>query len=125
MKFETLSIENGNIAVLTGDFVIRTVDDALDVIANAGYQTGYDRLIIHKENLDPDFFELKTGFAGEILQKFTTYRMKVGIIGDFSEINSKSLRDFIYESNKNKMIVFAGTIEGAIGIWYGNPSGAG
>jgi hypothetical protein len=32
---------------------------------------------------------LKTGLAGEILQKFSTYNMRLGIVGDFSAYTSK------------------------------------
>jgi hypothetical protein len=62
-------------------------------------------LIIERKHLNPEFFNLKTGFIGEILQKFTMYNLKTGIVGDFSAINSKSLKDFIYESNKNRKII--------------------
>ena len=32
--------------------------------------------------------------------------MKIAIVGDFSEYTSKSLKDFIYESNNGKDIFF-------------------
>ncbi len=44
-----------------------------------------------------DFFDLSTRLAGEILQKFINYHVKIAIIGDFSIYTSKSLKDFIYE----------------------------
>jgi hypothetical protein len=44
--------------------------------------------------------------AGEILQKFSTYRVQLTIVGDFSMYNSKSLKDFIFESNKGNQINF-------------------
>jgi hypothetical protein len=47
--------------------------------------------------------------AGEILQKFSNYRVKLAIVGDFSKYSSKSLADFIYESNKGKHINFVAT----------------
>ena len=49
---------------------------------------------------------IRTGMAGEILQKFSTYQVQLAIVGDFSEIISKSLKDFIYESNKMGRINF-------------------
>jgi len=48
------------------------------------------------------------------LQKFSTYRVRLAIIGDFSKYTSKSLRDFIYESNKGKHICFVANTEDAI-----------
>ncbi len=41
---------------------------------------------------------------GEILQKFVTYKAKLAIAGDFSVYTSKSLKDFIYESNNGNHI---------------------
>ncbi|RUA16240.1 MAG: DUF4180 domain-containing protein, partial [Flavobacteriia bacterium] len=42
-----------------------------------------------------------------ILQKFAQYGMPLAIVGDFSKFESKSLNDFIFESNKGKHINFA------------------
>ena len=111
MEFEILS---ENVSMLTGDLILNTVDDVLDFIANLCYQTNCDSVIIEKKNLHPDFFDLKTGLAGEMLQKFTMYGIRTGIVGDFSAIDSKSLIDFIYESNRNKKTVFADTAENAL-----------
>lgn len=59
---------------------------------------------------------LKTRLAGEILQKFVNYNIKVAIIGDFTIYTSKSLRDFMYESNKGKDIFFSPSVNDAIEI---------
>ena len=85
--------------------VINEVQDIVDLIGNAHYQ-GACRLVVREEHLHPDFFDLKTGFAGEILQKFSTYNFNLTILGSFEKYASKSLRDFIYESNKAGRIKF-------------------
>ena len=59
-------------------------------------------------------FDLKTGLAGEILQKYTNYSVKVAIVGDFSVYESKSLKDFIYECNHGKQIFFVENIDDAL-----------
>jgi hypothetical protein len=64
--------------------------------------------------LHPDFFDLKSGLAGEILQKFSNYRVKLALAGDFSEIRSKSLKDFIRECNRGKTIFFVNSINDAL-----------
>ncbi|HEX2969733.1 MAG TPA: DUF4180 domain-containing protein [Bacteroidales bacterium] len=87
--------------------------EILDLMADARYN-GSDRMIFHSKDLNPGFFELKTGIAGEILQKFSNYRMKLSIVGDFSEIKSKSLNDFIRESNRTGIITFVATMEEAL-----------
>lgn len=54
--------------------------------------------------------------AGQILQKFSNYCVGLAIIGGFSKYKSKSLNDFIYESNKSEHTIFAGSKAEAIGI---------
>lgn len=94
--------------------VLNDAQDALDLIATVRHYHDCDKLIAYKENICDGFFDLKTGLAGEILQKYTNYRMALAIVGDFSRIESKSLRDFIYECNNGRQIFFLGTKEEAL-----------
>ena len=111
MEIKIHTIDNRKIAeIISDDIVLQTVEDALDLIGNMSYQ-GFDKLIIHEENIISDFFELKNKIAGNILQKFSQYSMPLAIIGDFEKYESKSLNDFIFESNKGKQINFVTTVE--------------
>lgn len=106
MKIETHNLKGIKIAeIITNDIVLKTTEDGLDLLGNLYYQ-GFDKIIIHEKNITADFFDLKTKIAGDILQKFTQYRMPLAIVGDFSKFESKSLSDFIFESNKGKHINF-------------------
>ena len=110
MRIELTDINGTCIAELISDsIVISNSQDALDIMADCSYQ-GARRIIVREINVTPDFFDLKTGIAGEILQKFSTYDTKLAIVGDFSKYSSKSLRDFIYESNKIGRISFVANI---------------
>jgi hypothetical protein len=40
--------------------------------------------------------------------------MKIAMVGDFEGYTSKSLKDFIYESNKGSQVFFLGDEKGAI-----------
>ncbi len=102
------------IAELISDTIeITTTPEALDIMADCSYNKVY-RIIFHEENITPAFFDLKTGIAGDILQKFSTYRMQLAIVGDFSKYTSQSLKDFIYESNKGRQVIFVNTLEEAL-----------
>lgn len=107
MKIETISINDLKIAeVISEDnIIINTTSDGLNLLGNLYYQ-GFDKIIIHEKNITPDFFDLKNGIAGEILQKFSNYRVRLAIVGDFSKYTGKSINDFIYESNKGRQINF-------------------
>lgn len=96
--------------------IISEPGDILDLMADAGYNS-CDILMIRRESFHPTFFDLKTGLAGEILQKFSNYRMKLAIIGDFSNIGSKSLRDFIRESNRRGVIIFVSSSDEALRLF--------
>jgi hypothetical protein len=95
--------------VVSEDRIINNVEDGLSLLGNLYYQ-GFDKIIIYERNITPDFFDLKNGIAGEILQKFSNYRIRLAIIGDFSKYTGKSVTAFINESNKNKHIVFVNSI---------------
>jgi hypothetical protein len=47
--------------------LIKSPDDMLDIMAETGYNN-CSGIIIHVKSLRKDFFDLKTGLAGEILQ---------------------------------------------------------
>lgn len=53
------------------------------------------------------------GIAGEVVQKLVNYRRRIAVVGNFSGIDSKSLRDFIYESNKSGNMFFVASLEEA------------
>lgn len=110
MKIEIHTINNTTIAeLISEDTIIHTIEDGLDLLGNLYYQ-GFDKIILYEKNITPDFFDLKSGIAGEILQKFTNYRVRIFIVGDFSKYTSKSLHDFMRESNRGKQVNFTTSI---------------
>ena len=70
--------------------------------------------MIKKEHLDDDFFDLKTGIAGEIMQKVINYYKQLAVVGDFSALRKKSWLDFMYESNKRGQIIFVEDAQEAV-----------
>jgi len=103
-----------SIAVIDRTQKISSTQDILDLMADTWSQEQCAGMIIDHDSLDRRFFDLKTGFAGEILQKFSNYNFKMAIVGDFSIYPSKSLKDFIYECNNGRLIFFKDTIESAM-----------
>ena len=111
MNIEITEYEGQTLAEVTRA-PIQTPQEALEILINCAYQ-GAEKIIIHADQLMPDFFDLKTGMAGEILQKVSTYQLHLAIVGDFSQYGSKSLRDFIFESNKVGRVNFVASVEEA------------
>ena len=101
--------------VLSEKQFIGSVQDALDLIGEFFGQY-YDGIIIHEHSISPHFFELKTRLAGDILQKFSNYRLRLAIVGDWSKYTSHSLAAFIVESNRGRMVNFATSTEEAVAL---------
>ncbi|MFD6886689.1 DUF4180 domain-containing protein [Streptomyces sp. NPDC059957] len=86
---------------------VATEQDALDqLIGGAFYRT--DIVAVPVERLDAGFFDLRTGLAGAIMQKFVNYRVRLVVVGDLSHHlgASSALRDLVRESNEGRHIWF-------------------
>ncbi|OAB42429.1 DUF4180 domain-containing protein [Paenibacillus glacialis] len=115
MKITMIKENDVEIAVVSSsEILITDVQSALDFIATVNYEAGCDRIILNKSALCEEFFDLSTRLAGEILQKFINYHVKMAIVGDFSVYSSKSLKDFISECNKGKDIFFLSNEQQAV-----------
>jgi Domain of unknown function (DUF4180) len=86
---------------------ISTPDDASDLVGSA-WSHRANLVVVPVERLDPGFFRLGTGIAGEITQKLVNYRLRLAVMGDISEhvAGSDALRDFVWESNRGDQIWF-------------------
>jgi len=114
MELKIFEVDQQKIAEIESrQLVIHDAQDALDIMADASYLEA-SSLILYETNLNPAFFELRTGFAGEVLLKFTNYRMKLAVIGEFEKYKSNSLQAFMSESNKGNQIFFVPDRETAI-----------
>ncbi len=119
MNIEIITPKGITIALLASDDIeIQNTQDALDLMMNCRYQ-GADCIILHERNLLPEFFDLSSKMAGDILQKFSTYDARLAIVGNFEEVPSKSLKDFIHESNKVGRINFVNSLEEAKEVFSG------
>lgn len=90
--------------------IISNAQEFLDVIM----EIPSDTVVMNKENLEESFFDLRSGLAGEILQRASNYSRRIGIVGDFSMYGSRSLKDFIRESNGFNKVVFADSVDEAL-----------
>jgi hypothetical protein len=113
MEFNFIEINGQRMAEIINDrFEIKTGQDGLDIIGNSIYGGSY-KIIIQADGLAPEFFDLKSGLAGEIMQKFSNYNCELAIVGDFSAYSSQALKDLIRESNEKGLVNFVGSMEEA------------
>ncbi len=87
--------------------IVRSGSDAGDLIGAAwGEQAAL--VAVPLARLDPAFLDLKSGLAGEVIQKFVNYGLRLAIVGDISAevAASRALHDFALESNRGRHIWF-------------------
>jgi hypothetical protein len=115
MEVKTIE-KNGKklVIISSNENIILDIATALDLVMSIKYEYDSFRIVINKEAFKEDFFILSTKFAGDIVQKFVTYDIKMAIVGDYSHYTSKPLKDFMYESNHGKDLYFVNTIEDGI-----------
>ena len=73
-----------------------------------------DWLAVPVSRLGPVFLKLRTRLAGEVTQKFVTYRTGLAIVGDISAevAASDALRDYVRECNRGRQVRFAPDLPG-------------
>jgi hypothetical protein len=103
-----------NIAVIdTLPVPIDSGSEALQIVIDA-QNAGARKAVFSAEVFAPRFFDLSSGLAGEVMQKFVNYGLPAAIVGDFSKYPSAALRDLIRESNRGSQLFFAATREEAL-----------
>ncbi|MDH6213916.1 DUF4180 domain-containing protein [Streptomyces pseudovenezuelae] len=80
---------------------------ALDLIGDAMGQDA-ELVAVPVERVADEFFRLRSGVAGAVMQKFVNYRQRLVIVGDVSRHVSEStaLRDFVHETNQGGHVWF-------------------
>ncbi len=86
-------------------------DSARDLILAAG-RARADWVCVPVARVADDFFSLRTGVAGEVVQKFVNYRLPLAIVGDISRYvaGSSAFDGFVYESNRGRQLWFVPTM---------------
>jgi PadR family transcriptional regulator, regulatory protein AphA len=96
-------VSDGNETVLleyaAGDCLLQKEADALDLVAACG-EHGCNRLLIDAACLSEDFFRLRTGLAGAVLQKFVNYSIKAAIVAPPGSAQQGKFKDFMLEANR-------------------------
>lgn len=82
---------------------IRSFGDISDAL---GACIGAGGLILTEHDLAPEFFNLRSGLAGELFQKFTNYKLRVAIILPDPEAYGERFSELAYEHRSHSMVRF-------------------
>jgi arsenate reductase len=105
-KIRIVNTQSGKVTIKNNDIAL--FDDAEFVLSYANLIERYHGCrnnAVYKVMFEEQFFDVSSGFAGELAQELNNNGFKLAIIGDFSGYKSK-LHDFINESNKNGPLFF-------------------
>lgn len=88
----------------------RRLAGAQDTVDLIGETWGLDVawIALPLETLPAGFLQLRTGIAGELIQKIVQYGLKVAIVGDVTgaSADGTALRAFMTESNRGRHVWF-------------------
>lgn len=101
--------------IISEDILIQNPVDGLNILVDLYYKN-IDNIILYEKNITPSFFVLKNGIAGEILQKFSNYKVRLAIVGNYTKMRHMSIKGFIVESNRKGQINFVGSGQKALAI---------
>jgi hypothetical protein len=86
---------------------IQGVSDALGAVYGA------DGLLLTENDLSPEFFDLSSGIAGELFQKFTNYQIHLAIVINNLEVYGERFGELAFEHKNHKLIRFFDFVETA------------
>jgi len=118
MKAALIEYANQRLLVLNAEGpILSRTQDLLDLIQQAFAQKA-SVLIVPVQRMDPAFFQLRSGLAGEFVQKVVNYQLKLVIVGDISAqvAASDALRDFVREANRGQTVFFVSHLEALSGM---------
>jgi len=82
------------------------IQSASDISAALAASVERGGLVIDEKDLTPDFFDLKTGLAGEVLQKFVNYRTKLAIIVRDASVYGGRFGELMHEHRTHPTVRF-------------------
>ena len=82
---------------------IRSFSDISDALGDC---IGAHGLILTESDLAPEFFDLRSGLAGELFQKFINYEKRVAIVLPDPEAYDERFSELAYEHRSHSMIRF-------------------
>jgi hypothetical protein len=87
--------------------MIRTKADLIE----RAYATDEDPLVITVDELDPAFFDLSTGVAGEIVQGLVNYHRTLVVVGELPP-HSEHFADFAREARAVRFVTALSELNG-------------
>ena len=72
-------------------------------------ESGVYALLLDRSALPPAFFDLSSGFAGELLHRLGLYGIRMAAVVSDPSRCSRSFQDFVREANRGRQVRFFAT----------------
>ena len=95
--------ESGILVASDSGISIRSFRDIPDAIAACFGSKG---IIFTQDDLAQEFFDLRSGLAGELFQKFINYKLRMAIVLPDPEAYGERISELAYEHRAHNMIRF-------------------
>ena len=102
LSMEIGIINQAEVRILECLSPITGIDDALDIVAACGEKDS-DHLLLESHMLPDSFFDLRTRFAGEFLQKLQNYRVRTAGVFPPKPEYSERFKEFLVEARRGQM----------------------
>jgi len=102
----------------TPSIAIRSVKDIPEAL---GASLRHGGLILTENDLCPEFFDLRTGLAGDVLQKFVNYRAKAAIVIADPRAHGERFSELAREHRTHGIVRFF-TTEHEAKTWLRSPA---
>jgi hypothetical protein len=93
---------------------VEHVEDAVDLI-EACFEHEAPRLLLDARMLPEAFFDLRSRFAGEFIQKLQTYGLRLALVLPDDESHGERFREFVREARRGRGFRTFGTRDEAEG----------
>lgn len=80
---------------------IGSVADIQDALGATFGATG---LLLEEADVDPGFFDLRTGLLGELMQKFVNYRVRLALVVPDPERHGPRIAELAYEHRTHTLV---------------------
>jgi hypothetical protein len=105
---EVRLIQDGERRALECRTAIRGAGDVLDLIGECGgHRTR--AVLIEEEHLPAEFFDLRSGLAGEVLQKLQNYQIRLAVVMADVPTRSGRFGELVREANRGSQFRFFAT----------------
>jgi hypothetical protein len=98
---EAVVLERAGLPIIECLDPIKTTGDALELVS-ACIEHDATRILLDDRHLPAAFFDLRSGFAGEFVQKIVNYRMQLAVVFSGVEGRGERFQQFVLEARRGR-----------------------